>query len=318
MTRMMSALTRSDTDSQPQVTATIKGPLSWVIMLGCSLSLSLFIISIVFGDGMSLLATILLSFLSTLTGIANKWTLKLPKRAGDDAPPGDTVIRYPNGSYLVVRCHEDIARELYFAPEEIKYTVANQTTYRMISLLGTIILMLGIIALANAKLQLQIAWAGAYVVINAAHWIVAALPHRYHWDLDCYSVREEGVEGGPTNNSFTDALWKAVLLTKDVRWVKNGRAAPQTAVWDEWLEKAEEQALLGEATTGPLNSVVYGDASAKATVWMAPKGWDPKVAWNELNKEHEASKAKTHGVVATTTAAPAIPPPAVAGAKQSR
>lgn len=314
---MLSRLNRSGTDSQPQVTATIKGPLSWVIMLGCSLSIGLFIISIVFGDGMSLLATILLSFLSTLTGIANKWTLKLPKRAGDEAPAGDTVIRYPNGSYLVVRCHEDIARELYFAPEEIKYKIANPAAYRMISLCGTIILMLGIIALANAKLQLQIAWAAAYVIINAAHWIVAALPHRYHWDLDCYSVLEEGVEGGPENSSFTDALWKAILITKDIRWVKNGHAAPQTAVWDDWLDDAQEQAQKVGSTTGLVFNVKYGEGpSTKSTIWMKPAVYDAKTAWNAFNKAHEARKPVPQGVTAQGAANSTGSFPAVPGAQQ--
>jgi len=50
-----------------------------------------------------------------------------------------------------------MARELYFAPEEIEYNVQNPTTYRMIALVGTLCLMLGIVALANAKLQLQFA-----------------------------------------------------------------------------------------------------------------------------------------------------------------
>lgn len=90
---------------------------------------------------MSLLATLLLSFLSTLTGVANKSKLKLPQRRPGAAPRGDTVIRYPNGSYLVVRCDEDVARELYFAPEEIEYQLSNPARYRLVSLLGTIVLM---------------------------------------------------------------------------------------------------------------------------------------------------------------------------------
>ena len=132
--------------SQPEttksrVTAKTTGPLSWVTILGFMLSVTLFVSSIVTGDGMSLVATLLLSFLSTLTGVANKSKLKLPGRRPGNAPPGDTVIRYPNGSYLVVRCEEEIARELYFAPEEIEYKLSNPATYRMVSLLGTIILM---------------------------------------------------------------------------------------------------------------------------------------------------------------------------------
>lgn len=292
----------------PLVTAKTNGPLSYVTCLGCFLSTVLFISSIVFGDGMSLVATLLLSFLSTLTGIANKWRLKLPQRGRDHAPPGDTVIRYPNGSYLVVRCEEEIARELYFAPEEIEYEISSPAIYRMISLLGTIILMLGIIALANAKLQLQFAWAGAYVIINAAHWVVAALPPRLHWDLDCYEINEQGVEGGPDNSSFTEALWKAILLTKDVRWVKNGSAAPQTGVWDDWLIEAEGQALRGGHRTGPLMKphFVSGQKAQKATIWTAPEDWDPKVAWNRINNGEGGIFSSSHGAGKIHAAAPAV------------
>lgn len=269
-----------------------------VTILGCFLSTCLLISSITFGDGMSLIATLLLSFLSTLTGIANKWELKLPRRPPNDAPPGDTVIRYPNGSYLVVRCHEEIARELYFAPEEIHYKISNPATYRVLSLFGTIILMLGIIALANAKLQLQFAWAGAYIFINAAHWVVAALPQRLHWDLSCYQISEQSVEGGPRADNFTEALWKAILLTKDTRWVKNGKAAPQTQVWDEWLIEAGEHAKLGGRVVGELKDPVFGDLTIrKGTIWTVPPGWDAKTAWNRINKGED--QAKERGVVST-------------------
>lgn len=322
MNTIFPSMKTSNEPSKPLVTANRNGPLSWVTVLGCLLSSVLFICSIVFGDGMSLVATLLLSLLSTLTGIANKWKLKLPQRVPHSAPPGDTVIRYPNGSYLVVRCEEEVARELYFAPEEIEYEISNPAIYRMISLLGTIILMLGIIALANAKLQLQFAWAGAYIIINAAHWIVAALPQKLHWDLDCYEIREQGVEGGPKSKSFTEALWKAILLTKDIRWVKNGSAAPQTHVWDDWLEEAEEQAARGGQKTGPLGDHLFGsEASAKkATIWTMPQEWDPKEAWNRINREqsnhlsgiHSAGRTHTTSPTvagASAVTAPTVPPP---------
>lgn len=131
-------------------------------------------LSIHLRDGMSIIAVVLLSLLSSLIGLGNYWELKLPKRKNNDentmkgdgtngrkwtfrssnsssskksvikdekrntsckldtvergiapkeeedhVPMGDVVIRYPKGNFLIVRCHENVARELYFAPEEL-------------------------------------------------------------------------------------------------------------------------------------------------------------------------------------------------------
>lgn len=296
--------TQSPTLGPPPVKAKATGPLSWVTLLGFIEAVILFVVSIMFGDGMSMIATLLLAFLSTLIGAANKWTLKLPQRQGASPTPGDTVIRYPNGSFLVVRCDEDVARELYFAPEEIEYNVQNPTTYRMISLVGTLMLMLAIVALANAKLQLQFAWAGAYIIINAAHWIAAAAPPKLHWDLSCYEVKEQGVVGGWKNPNFTEALWKTILLTKSTRWVRNGKAAPQTDVWDQWLIEAQAHAETAHFHFGPLEEPLWpGENSKKSVIWDTPKGWNAKDAWDAIDRANKGDAFAKKDAVLTTQAA---------------
>lgn len=63
----------SSADQQsPLVKLNPLGPLAWVTLLGSFVSVALFIVSIVLGDGMSLIATLLLSGLSTLVGLSNK------------------------------------------------------------------------------------------------------------------------------------------------------------------------------------------------------------------------------------------------------
>ena len=53
---------------------------------------------------MALLATLMLSFLSTITGIANKWTASPNNPTPDkNAPEGDVVIRYNQGAFLIVK-----------------------------------------------------------------------------------------------------------------------------------------------------------------------------------------------------------------------
>lgn len=271
--------TMSPDISEPPVKVTAFGPLALVTLLGCLLSITLFTLSVVFGDGMSMIATILLSLLTSLTGWSNSWTLNLPKRRPGIAPAGDTVIRYANGSFLVVKCGEDVARELFFAPENIDYLITNPATYRLISLVGTLMLMLGVIALANARLELQFAWAGAYVIINVVHWIAAAVPPGLHWDFSCYVLEEQGIVGGNTNPAFTEALWKAIVLTQSTEWAKIGKAAPQTKVWDAWLSEAEEKLYAAKTIQGQLLDPFWGIAG---TLWVIEQNWAPKAAWDRI------------------------------------
>ena len=243
--------------NKPDVKASSKGPLTWLTLIGCAMSLALIGLSIKEEDGMALIATILLSFLSTLIAIGSKWSLKLPRREGNRfVPPSDVIIQYPQGAFIVVQCSEDVQRELYWAKEKCNYMVSIQT-YRLISLAGTLILMFGVIFLANAQLTLQIAFAAAYILLNAAYWVVAALPPRLHWDLSTYNVKrvrfeweKEDSDGKKIeiveerSKNFTEALWKTIAITRSVGWARNADSAPKSKAWEEWLKKAEEVAGL--------------------------------------------------------------------------
>lgn len=265
------------------------GPLTVVALLGFMLAILLLALSIWQRDGMSLLATVLLSFLSTLIGIGNKWELKLSTRKHkdkvDNVPRGDVVIRYPKGNFLIVRCEEDVARELYFAPESIDYLIKHAPVYRLISLVGTIMLMGGVICLANAQIQLQIAWAGSYMLLGAAYWIVAALPSKIHWDTSCYEVIQERLsdsenkKGYPSeNDTFTQALWKAICVTKETKWVDRSSACPETNAWKKWLEEAKACSKDVKLIKNPEE---FGE---KTIVWEVPT-WDPQASLRRLIDE---------------------------------
>ncbi|KIW03836.1 uncharacterized protein PV09_05135 [Verruconis gallopava] len=267
------------------------GPTWWVAVLGCVLSVVILAISVWQQDGMAILADICLSFLSTLVGVVNKWNLNLPKRAGDKnhyTPPGDVILRYPKGSFVVIRCSEDVARELFFAPEGIEYDIETPWKYRMIALVGSILLMFGVIFLGNARTNVQVAFAVAYMILNAAYWIIAALPKRFHWDTSAFEVIPEAFaepqmnremlreaivkqlkEGKQDiclktidkdlpktippkaqckdfvsyNKTFTQALWKVIIATREIEWIRKSDAAPTSEAWDRWLALAHEVAL---------------------------------------------------------------------------
>ncbi|KAL8680229.1 MAG: hypothetical protein Q9186_003587 [Xanthomendoza sp. 1 TL-2023] len=221
------------------------GPITWLSILGCMMSLALFAIAIAQDDGFALVAILALSFLSTLVGIGNRWVLKLSERkANRPVPPSDVVINYPNGAFLIIKCDEYTARELYWHPEQCDYMV-NPTIYRILSLSGTLILMFGVICLGNATLDLQLGFAASYIILNAAYWVVAALPPQWNWDLSYYHVRRIHYEGGEENKFFTQALWKAIAITQSAHWVKIGLIAPSSKAWGAWIEEAEEMAKSG-------------------------------------------------------------------------
>ncbi|OCK79367.1 hypothetical protein K432DRAFT_330280 [Lepidopterella palustris CBS 459.81] len=276
-----------------QAKAKTLAPLTGVLFLGAAETVILIGLAIHYEDGMALLATILLSLLSSLIGLGNKWTLQLPKR-GDkskNVPRGDVVIRYPKGSFLIVRCDEDVARELYFAPETIKYLLEHAPAYRLLSLVGTLMLMFGVIALANAQIKLQLAFAGAYMLLNAGYWTVAALPSKLHWDSSCFEVRNQCLsdsdmtkKGYPSHNTtFTQALWKAIVVTKSLSWVRLSAAAPDTPAWRQWMADAEFKA----------NSVKYAEREnlLGVTTWDVPQ-WDPQKHLKELMAEQAMEDEK--------------------------
>jgi len=228
--------------NRPSVRATLFGPLTWLSLLGCAMSIAILVLAIVKKDGMALLAVLLLSILSTIIGIGSRWSLELKKRKSTrEVPVSDVVISYPQGAFMIVKCDEDVARELYWHPERCIYHV-GPTAYRLISLTATLLLMFAVIFLSNAQLPLQLCFAAAYIILNAAYWTAAALPQRWNWDLSRFRVKRVRFAGGELNDAFTHALWKAIAVTKSVEWVHNGSIAPRSQAWKEWLEKADEMA----------------------------------------------------------------------------
>ncbi|KAK5401665.1 hypothetical protein LTR06_011029 [Exophiala xenobiotica] len=263
------------------------GPLAMLAFLGFTLSVTLLGMSIYYNDGMSLLATILLSALSTVTGAANKW-IPTPNdpRPDPHSPPGDVVIKYPQGGFIVVKCDERTARYLYFNPSErCIYSVKSTAIYRGLSLISTLLLMGGVISLANARIELQTAFAGSYMLINIFYWIGAALPPAAHWDLSRFEVEHIEVIGGTPPRTarvdnylptYTEALWKAIAVTGTKDWVKEAGWAPKTPAWNDWLNEAEEAAL-GE----PLKTSKRKVDDKEVEVWTI-RNWDSRNALSTL------------------------------------
>lgn len=275
---------------------------AYLAIIGFVSSVILLVLSIRLKDGMSLIATVDLSLLSSLAGLCNRWTLELPiPKSGRHVPSGDVVIRYPQGSFLLVRCPEDIARELFFHPEDIKYVVTSLTTYRALALCGTLMLMAGVICLANATVTLQIAWAVTYFIIGSLYWSVATLPDRLFWDASCYTVSPEcfsdsrlSASSLPSEGkSYMDALWKAIAITQSIDWVLRSEACPDTEPWRDWLQVAErasrEVRLLEDSGVTGIKT------------WELPF-WNPRKCLSEiLSKQAKSDREDTYAVFGSMT-----------------
>ena len=127
-------------------------------------------------------------------------------------------------------------------PEKCVYQVSEQP-YRLLALTGTIMLMFGVIFLANSGLVMQLYFAGSYIILNVAYWAVAALPKQTHWDLSAYKVENIELVGGEKKQTFTVALWKAIAITRSARWARLSHIPPQSTEWGVWLEMAEDVAI---------------------------------------------------------------------------
>ena len=273
-------------NSSNPIKAKTWAPLTFLSILGCAMSVAILVTSIVKEDGMALLAILLLSFLSTLIGIGSRWSLESKERtATRQVPRSDVVIQYPQGAFLIVRCKgdaENTARQLYWHPPECRYKVED-VTYRIISLVGTLMLMFGVICLGNATLTLQICFAGAYLILNAAYWAVAALPQQWHWDLSHFTVERVHYTGDGECETFTEALWKAIAISGSVKWVRPGKVAPVSDAWVRWLAEAE-QVLDNRAKNG------YGQDGTSEYPYNLPE-WDPERA---MDKAQDEARSHAH------------------------
>lgn len=214
------------------------GPNNLLAFLGTFFSLGLIITSAILKDGMTLIAIILLSFTSSIVGLANYWKVDLQKRVANRlVPPGDVVVVGRQGALLIVRCDESLARELYFGQERCEYYV-GELGFRFLAGAATFLFMAAVVFLASGTWEMQAAIGLSYIVLNGAYWLVAALiPGKQQWDLRAYELKEEGME---TKNNYTMMIWEALKQTGNARWVRRAKLVPDTPQWEEWLVEAEE------------------------------------------------------------------------------
>jgi hypothetical protein len=208
-------------------------------------------------DGTAIVAVATISAASSVVGYASWWQPTLTKRAFKSVvPPGDVMIRTREGAFLLVKCNEDVARELYTGTEECDYYVRTQH-YRILVGLGTLLLMVSVVLLGNCNFAMQAAIGLSYIILNGLFWATSLLPKKRFWDLSNYEWADETPDDArfadesqgetlATQPSFTRTMWYAIRETKKIGWIKRSGAAPSTDKWDTWLEAAEKNAAAGK------------------------------------------------------------------------
>lgn len=245
--------------NRPAVPAKLFSPIHILSIFSCALSIAIIIFAIYCQDGTAILAVTLISLASTVVGYASFWRPILMKRKHtNEVPRGDVLIRTREGAFVLVRCSEEVARELYSGTEECEYYVGGNT-YRALMALGTMLLMVSVVLLGNCTWEPKVFIGTSYIVLNGLYWGLGMIPRDQFWDLSRYEWKDitptdskkahevtnekDQREGHP---SFTRTLWYAIRESKLTGWVERSGAAPSTEQWKAWLREAERAAKSGK------------------------------------------------------------------------
>lgn len=228
---------------RPVMPPALTSPIHVITIISFVMTLAIFGLAAYWRDTNALIAVFIISLQASLVGYASWWKPQLMTRDsnGVPVPPGDMLIRTSKSSFILVKCNEDVARELYTGPEQCEYYVGPKN-YRILMAIATMLLMVGVVLLGNTKFNAQVVISASYILLNGAYWIFGMIPKAYFWDMTrytCKDITEEdaknadkeklelaGVEVSP---SFTRTLWYAIRETNGhTGWVERSGAAPST------------------------------------------------------------------------------------------
>ncbi|KAH8773478.1 hypothetical protein F5883DRAFT_25378 [Diaporthe sp. PMI_573] len=246
------------TEERPVITPKWSSPTNIISAMSFVLTGAIIGMMVYWKDGVALLAVGILSLGTSIVGYASWWRPVLMVRARrDKVTAGDIVIRTQQGGFILVRCSDEVARELYAGTAECEYHVGDRA-HKLLMALGTAVLMVSIVLLGNVGFEGQTMVGASYIVLNGAYWLASMVPKEYYWDLSRYEWRDvtprDARHADRTTDpkdlcdgyrSFTRTLWYVIREAKSTRWAERSGAAPGTRRWRQWLREAEENARAG-------------------------------------------------------------------------
>ncbi|EEH42735.1 uncharacterized protein PADG_07555 [Paracoccidioides brasiliensis Pb18] len=210
-------------------------PLFFLSVASFLLSVGLCAWAVLLEDGVAVIAIVVVSIASSIIGLSSMWHPNLTVRKRKTVvPDGDLVIRTRQGAFVIIRCTEEVARELYTGTEECSYVVGDQV-FRALVGVGTFLLMSAVILMGNATWTMQAALGCSYVLLNGCYQIAALFPMRWHWNLVRYDLEEIKQLQAQT---YTQALWNAIRVSQFTNWVRVSHAAPNSESWRAWIDLA--------------------------------------------------------------------------------
>ena len=221
-----------------QITYLTYAPLNLLAMASCLLSIGLMVWSILVQDGVALTGLLLMSFASSALGYASYWRRTLlGRRASRRAFSGDIVLHTRWGAFVCVRCEERVARELYWQPEECRYSSSNRTARLSGGVLGGLMVLVAVVLFANcSSWVMQAAIGTSYAILNVAYWLVTVIPEAWSWDLRCYDVDQ--AQEPERHRTFMAAIFAVIKFTRSVDWVRENQLVPKSHAWELWLMEA--------------------------------------------------------------------------------
>jgi len=212
-------------------------PLALLAVGSCVLTMGLLLLAILLGDGIAVISIVTISLTSSITGLSSFWRpCMISRKAQGDVPAGDLVLRTRHGAFVIIRCEEGVARELFTSTEECEYWLGEKM-FNVLAGIATFLLMLGVLLMGNCTRTMQAALGGSYILLNGCYQVAALLSDQRYWDFSRYEVvHHEAYQ----EDNYTDALWKAIDISGRIGWVNAMQAAPETSAWKLWLSLAEQ------------------------------------------------------------------------------
>ncbi|KAK4232460.1 hypothetical protein QBC38DRAFT_611 [Podospora fimiseda] len=228
-------------DERYSVPPAMYSPTHILSIFSCLLTIGIIAAARYWKDGTAILAIALISISSSIVCYASWWQpMLMQRRKGNKVPKGDVVIRTREGAFIVIRCTEEVARELYAGTVECQYV--SHKFHRAYMGLGMVLLMVAIVLLGNCGWNSQAFIGGSYILLNGLYWVMGLLPPKYFWDLSRYVVENktprDAVKAHEEDPSFTRTMWFAIRETKHGAWVERSGAMPRTDEWKQWLNEA--------------------------------------------------------------------------------